>query len=151
MKAREGSRHFSDSKNNPAPGGSLVKINSAPSSSMLKMNMAPTIWRPKGYMLAGTKLVNYSFLSPTSKEVRSINSGHLPFSVSDFGESGLPSSGSVTLFFTSSSLSSSESAAWNRTKCTNVYPQTEKKTSSMTLLTLWLPNKIFGKCNFGAK
>ena len=42
MKACEGSQHFSDSKNNPAPGGSLAKINSAPSSSMLKINLAPT-------------------------------------------------------------------------------------------------------------
>ena len=42
MKAREGSRRFSDMKNNPAPGGSLAKINSAPSSSMLKINLAPT-------------------------------------------------------------------------------------------------------------
>ena len=40
MKVREGSQRFSDSKNNPAPGGSLAKINSAPSSSMLKL-----IWR----------------------------------------------------------------------------------------------------------
>ena len=53
MKAREGTRRFSDSKNNPAPGGSLAKINLAPSSSMLQINLAPTgvlkiIRRPKG-------------------------------------------------------------------------------------------------------
>ena len=46
MKAREGLRRFSDSKNNPAPGGSLAKINSAPSSNMLKINLAPTgVWQ----------------------------------------------------------------------------------------------------------
>ena len=56
MKAREGLRRFSDSKNNPAPGGNMAKINSAPSSNMPKINLAPTeiwqkiIWRPKGIL-----------------------------------------------------------------------------------------------------
>ena len=46
VKVREGSRRFSGSKNNPAPGGNLAKINSAPSSSMLKINLAPTgVWK----------------------------------------------------------------------------------------------------------
>ena len=46
MKACEVSRRFSDSKNNPTPGGSLVKINSVPSSNMLKINLAPTgVWQ----------------------------------------------------------------------------------------------------------
>ena len=53
MKAREGSRRFSDSKKRLAPGVSLAKINSAPSSSMQKIKSAPTgvwqkiTWRPK--------------------------------------------------------------------------------------------------------
>ena len=54
MKAREGSRHFSDSKKRLAPGGSLAKIKSAPRGSMLKIKSAPTgvlqkiTWRSKG-------------------------------------------------------------------------------------------------------
>ena len=53
MKAREGSRRFSDSKKRLAPGGNLAKINSASSGNMQKNNLVPTgvwqklIWRPK--------------------------------------------------------------------------------------------------------
>ena len=46
MKAREGSRRFSGSKNKSAPEGRLAKIKSAPSSSMLKIKSAPTeVWQ----------------------------------------------------------------------------------------------------------
>ena len=41
MKAREGSRRFSDSKKRLAPGGSLSKIKSALRVSMLKIKSAP--------------------------------------------------------------------------------------------------------------